>query len=523
MLHRNFYTGSTLGLRRRLCRRGFIFLALVGALATVHVGTASQALAQADATNILVIGTSFSNGMGAQLEKIIKNTLGLSSDEINVKSNARNGTWLYEHLAGAGTAINSIQGIGSGAVSRAAATGGWDYIVLQETRNGMYEYAIDPNGGQPEGSYATLCQFLEFIEANAIGDPVVMLGQTWHNPAQPYSAIAPALFSSFQNVSNPLLCSTVQSPTYDQVCVAAGACEVGAPMGRCYCTGYVPIAHEVGVPISPTGRTFKIIDDEDPIAWAALHGSGGHPSGRGTYLYALTTFFAMYGLPPDGYPNPVWIKSGWESERDQYHTAAWDAVSDDSQLWNNPIPREVEVQIGASADDGHRSYLQAAVFDYPIFGLAPLQNVGLRFQNVQIPVGAEVIEARIEGVVFTGGQSQYPITVRSEVLLWHTQPLFALWWHYSKQPNGEGYNESVFTTAWTPLALETIADVTSGVASLVARPEWFDGDSITVSIGTLIPDAPSVVPNPGSRTILTWDHNPTTAPRLVVRYKDPIL
>lgn len=191
-------------------------------------------------------------------------------------------------------------------------------------------------------------------------------------------------------------------------------------------------------------------------------------------------------------PATLWFPSGINtSDAEWYRDIAWSTVVDQSDLWNNPIPQDpVEVQISASGDDAHKVYLQPAVFNGILFGFAPLKNVGLRFQNVEIPAGAEILEARIEGSVFTGGQSQYPITVKSEVLLRQTGALFSWpgWW-YSNQPNGDGHNDSVFVTPWAPGTFETVADITSGLASLVARPEWFDGDSVTISILTRIPNA----------------------------------
>lgn len=100
--------------------------------------------------------------------------------------------------------------------------------------------------------------------------------------------------------------------------------------------GYVPIAHELGVGVTPVGwavRQARINLGESPSVdlWKGV--KGRHLSRPGQYLAACVVFAAVTGSSPRGVWTPRWMSS---EIADFFQSVALDIVMNDLPTWNLP-------------------------------------------------------------------------------------------------------------------------------------------------------------------------------------------
>ena len=93
--------------------------------------------------------------------------------------------------------------------------------------------------------------------------------------------------------------------------------------------GYVPIAHELGIPVAPVGWAFReaVLRDPDVDLWKGQH----HANRLGAYLGACVLYATIFNETPMGIPHPRAVPT----ERALFvQQVAHDVVFSEPEVWN---------------------------------------------------------------------------------------------------------------------------------------------------------------------------------------------
>jgi len=149
------------------------------------------------------------------------------------------------------------------------------------------------------------------------------------------------------------------------------------------------------------------------------------------------------------------------------------------------------------------------------YGSSGQSYTGLRFNNLNIPVGATITEARLEFYTSSAQWIQIDVLIAAEAA--DNSQTFS----NSSRPSGRAFttnriehhsNESWPGNTWNTLT----GNLSSVMQEVVSRAGWQPGNSLSVilkGIGTPF----------GRKFVTSYDGNPAFAPRLVVRYTVPTL
>lgn len=150
----------------------------------------------------------------------------------------------------------------------------------------------------------------------------------------------------------------------------------------------------------------------------------------------------------------------------------------------------------------------------PTFGVTDTQHIGLRFNNIQVPQGAEITQAQLEFTVDAATNRPGKLRIEIENSIAPDS--------YSSTTNnitGRSYTNGLDwdTTAWTApdgfIASPDISDLVDDITDIGGSSGWCGGGSLAFKISQN-DDTADV-----TRLLAkSWDQNPDAAPRLRIRF-----
>ena len=184
----------------------------------------------------------------------------------------------------------------------------------------------------------------------------------------------------------------------------------------------------------------------------------------------------------------------------------------------SPAMNSREVRVGSGADDAVESTADGSVvvdgLDLVIGTDAVGHLVGVRFHDIEIPQGADIVSASVQ---FTAAADDF-FVVSVEVVgqaADDAAPFSATMDNLSARP------VTASSATWNPLGWNAEAsgsgqrtpDLAAILQEIVDRPGWADGNALVLLI------SPGV--GTGVRHAYSYDGQPLSAPQLIVQYKEP--
>ncbi|MDH5411778.1 MAG: M12 family metallo-peptidase, partial [Alphaproteobacteria bacterium] len=170
----------------------------------------------------------------------------------------------------------------------------------------------------------------------------------------------------------------------------------------------------------------------------------------------------------------------------------------------------VNRRVAASVEDVEELVDGSVVFDSATLelgdGLAGVQAVGLRFQNLNIPVGMRIDSAYLEFEAADIGSDVTSIQIKAEASD-NAAPFSATAFDVTGRP------ATTASVQWNPPAWGTVSekhyspDISAIIQEVVDRPGWLENNSMVITVG-----------GTGLRTALAHDGNAASAPLLHVEY-----
>jgi hypothetical protein len=172
----------------------------------------------------------------------------------------------------------------------------------------------------------------------------------------------------------------------------------------------------------------------------------------------------------------------------------------------------VEVRVAASIDDAEerasgRLYLTSSDLELVYDG--GNQTVGMRFDGVNIPLGATIVKAYVQFQVDAMSSEETLLTIEGEDI--DDAPTFA-----SSDGNISSRTRTEASVSWSPVPWTTVGeagpdqrtpDITSVVQEIVKRPGWSSGNALVI-----------IITGTGERVAESYDGDQAAAPLLHVVY-----
>ena len=181
---------------------------------------------------------------------------------------------------------------------------------------------------------------------------------------------------------------------------------------------------------------------------------------------------------------------------------------------NSPLPLPaIEVRVAAISDDAEESAsgsVRLTSSDLELVNAGSNQTVGIRFVGVDIPQGANIVNAYVQFQVDEAHSEATALTIEGEAI--DDAPTFT----YSSGNISSRVRTSALVP-WAPLAWTTIGaangdqrtpDVSHIVQEIVDRPGWLGGNSLAF-----------IITGTGRRTAESYEGSRGGAPLLYVEYK----
>jgi hypothetical protein len=181
-------------------------------------------------------------------------------------------------------------------------------------------------------------------------------------------------------------------------------------------------------------------------------------------------------------------------------------------LWRVMGAGPEEAAVSADADDAEQAFSTlATTLSGQTLRLGQMEFVGLRFLNVQVPKGAEILGAHVE---FTAALDE---SAPTSVVVWGEASDNA-----AAFSTGAGNLSKRSRTArsvgwwslpiWTQGSVQETPDLRFILQELVERAGWSSGNDLVLLFGSSDPA--------GLRSAVSHDADPTQAPKLVVVYEE---
>ena len=173
----------------------------------------------------------------------------------------------------------------------------------------------------------------------------------------------------------------------------------------------------------------------------------------------------------------------------------------------------VNRRVAASVEDVEEMADGSVVFDSTTLelgdGLGGVQAVGLRFQNINIPVGMRIDSAYLEFEAADIGSDATSVRISAEATD-NAAPFSATPFDVTGRPATTA-SVQWDIPAWTTATEKHYSpDISSIIQEVVARPGWVENNSIAITVG-----------GTGIRTALSHDGGAISAPLLHVEYTSP--
>jgi len=245
---------------------------------------------------------------------------------------------------------------------------------------------------------------------------------------------------------------------------------------------------------------------------------------------ADTTIYMFYGNANIG-TSQERASSVWDSDfkfvAHMNAQGSTDAAIYDSSLDQNSLykysgdPSTIDIPVSASSDDAQEKISDGTVTT----NVAPLylsylnaSNIfytGLRFQNVGVPQGAEIISAYLEFQASTTGSLDGAINnVIAAVATDDASTFTTTGYSISSLTTTTAYVTWRWPYTWTTGALYRTNDISPVVREIINRPGWSSGNDMAFRIN---PDVSNTV----TRAAKSYDSAPwtsTTSPRLYIKF-----
>jgi hypothetical protein len=437
--------------------------------------TAGPALAE---HRILLIGSSFTSGVDSRLESLIEQTLGEPAKVVS-RTDRDQLFFHYQDFSVPGADLDLL-------------AEGWDWVVLQEqswgtSRNGFPGYLGN--------NYFDLDSMKDLVDLFG-GGARTALFMTWE-----YERGADT--STVACDAGRTICPDWQWLRGDIACGDATDPYSG-------CTGYAPAGlwSWLDVAVAPVGQVFRnlgtVVDEQLVAVRRELFGADGkHASNKGKYVAALTIFLSLFGDRFVEPPADLWAPGSWDAGFvAEVQQVAWDAVHDESQVWNNPMPRRLESGVAVAANDAGQPLFQSPRYNEMVLPFNNLVMVGLRFEDVALPPLVEILDASVEARARMGGTPGLAMDVEAEVLLpVEGLPLDHYYGGDERLPSGTGVSWTAHPDPWS--GWTSVADITAPVQALVDHGQWATGESLTVLMRGWIADWS--YGDPGARDVWSFD------------------
>ncbi len=474
---------------RKRCRPTGLSIALLLALLSSPFGLPGASHAAGEDHRILLVGSSFTSGVKAKLKSLIEQTLG-ESVSIAVKTDEDQ---LYFHY----------QDFLSNSADQALLAEGWDWVVLQEQSYGTSRVGFP---GYLGANYTDMQDLKGVIDQHSPGAAVALF-MTWEyerSGSIPAVACDPAraICPDWHYLRGDVSCGDATDPENA-------------------CTGYAPVARTPWVdgPVAPVGQVFRdlgtVVNGDLVAIRGELFGNDKkHASSKGKYTAALTIFLSLFGQRFTELPANLWAPGGWDADFvAEVQQAAWDAVREETAVWNNPMAWHVSVPIGASTADASQPLFQNPIDNGVSLPFTNLVIVGLRFDPVGVPADATIVDAHIDAEARFGGLAAYPIDVESELLLpVDGVPLDRVYGTGDRLPSGTGVGWTWHPDPWSGWV--SVADITSPVQALVNHAAWAEDESMTFLLHGWIDGW--TFGGPGARDV--WSFDGGVPPSLEIDY-----
>lgn len=206
--------------------------------------------------------------------------------------------------------------------------------------------------------------------------------------------------------------------------------------------------------------------------------------------------------------------------------AGTDSVRNDSTLDNNSLykywgdPSTLDIAVSASSDDAQQKVSDGTVTTNGTSLYMGYQNAsnifytGLRFQNIQIPQNATIVNAYIEFQASASGGGTDTNNTISAIATDDASAFTASNYSISSLTTTTAYTTWRWPYTWTTGSLYRTTDISPLIREVVNRPGWAAGNDMAFRIN---PD----LTNTWSLSAKSYDATPwtsTTSPRLYINY-----
>ena len=171
-----------------------------------------------------------------------------------------------------------------------------------------------------------------------------------------------------------------------------------------------------------------------------------------------------------------------------------------------------EIRVAASSDDAEESASSSVSLtstDLELVYDGSNQTIGMRFNGVAIPQGAQILNAYVQFKVDEVNSEATSLTIRGQAT--DNAPTFV-----ASSQNISSRQRTTVSVGWSPVAWTTVNEVgpnqqtpnlAAVVQEIVNRPGWAGGNSLAI-----------IITGTGHRTARAYDGEPAGAPLLHVEY-----
>jgi hypothetical protein len=178
-----------------------------------------------------------------------------------------------------------------------------------------------------------------------------------------------------------------------------------------------------------------------------------------------------------------------------------------------PETRQQQIGVSASADDAEETPV-TIVLDDPAFHLMSPNVDGIRFADVTVPAGANILSAYVQFTASDSDNTSVTFAIFGEAAD-NGAPFMQVAIDISGRPrtsNSASWTPGVWTADSNGID-ERTPDLTSIVQEIIDRPGWSEGDPIVFIL--------FATNGAGERRAYTQDGKPLNAPLLVINYEPP--